>query len=98
MCHVCERLGIVIEGPPRGLIEQENAEGEYLDRKEQEYYAALLAQGIPTPKAPRKHLRYEGVCKVVAESAPSYDGAPTFGCLGDLCVIPRCRLKQQRLL
>ncbi|KAK4044234.1 hypothetical protein C8A01DRAFT_31547 [Parachaetomium inaequale] len=82
MCHVCERLGIAVEGPPPGLIEQENAEEEYLDRKKQEYYAALRAQGIPSPIAPRKHLRSRGPYKVVVEPAPSHDGAPTFAAWG----------------
>ncbi|KAH6838683.1 hypothetical protein B0I37DRAFT_439948 [Chaetomium sp. MPI-CAGE-AT-0009] len=78
MCYVCHRLGIVVEGPPPRLLEQENAEQEYLEQKQLEYYATRRAQGIPQPPAPRKVLRSTPTPKVVVEPAPSHDGAPTF--------------------
>ncbi|KAK4149733.1 hypothetical protein C8A00DRAFT_18623 [Chaetomidium leptoderma] len=74
MCRVCQRLGIVIEGPPPGLFAQEYAEQAYLEQKQLEYWAAREDH----PPAPRKHLRSQPTPKVVVEPAPSHDGAPTF--------------------
>lgn len=88
MCHVCERLGIVIDyPPPKTDEEREKEEAEEAAREEAEAqkreqeYLDLIAKGKPIPKAPRKRL-LSGTPpppnKVIVEPAPSHDGSPTF--------------------
>lgn len=60
MCHICKRLGIVMEQPTAEQLEKVAAEKEESERAwEQEQEAKvreLIANGLPLGKAPRKML------------------------------------------
>jgi len=85
MCHVCDRLRIVIERPSEEQLAKEAAEEEALQRaKDQEWEQEcldLVAQGKPLPRR-RKKLQPTAQrippSKVVVEPAPRHDGAPSF--------------------
>lgn len=81
MCHICDRLGIVIEVPSPEHLKKEAAEEEQLERareqKKEDEARELIAQGKPLPTAPRKVL-IPLRRKLVVEPAPSHDGAPSF--------------------
>ncbi|KAL2130242.1 hypothetical protein VTI74DRAFT_6719 [Chaetomium olivicolor] len=86
MCHVCSRLGIVIDYPPPKSdkqIEKEAAEEaareEAENQKREQEYLDLIAQDKSIPKAPRKQVStFVPPTKVVVEPTPSHDGTPTF--------------------
>ncbi|KAG7291438.1 hypothetical protein NEMBOFW57_001457 [Staphylotrichum longicolle] len=86
MCHICQRLGIKIDYPPPKTAEEiekeaaeEAAQEEAEDRKREQEYLELVAQGKPIPQPPRKQLGPpKPPTKVIAEPAPSHDGTPTF--------------------
>ncbi|KAH6843500.1 hypothetical protein B0I37DRAFT_384611 [Chaetomium sp. MPI-CAGE-AT-0009] len=78
MCHICRRLGIVVQSPPPEVVAAQEAEEEAQERRFEEELARLRAEGKPI-QAPRKQLPGSiPPTKVVVEPAPSHDSAPTF--------------------
>jgi hypothetical protein len=81
MCHICDRLGIVIEVPSPEQLKKEAAEEEQLERareqKMEDEARELITQDKPLPTTPRKVL-IPLRRKLVVEPAPSHDGAPSF--------------------
>ncbi|KAK4097656.1 hypothetical protein N658DRAFT_526853 [Parathielavia hyrcaniae] len=78
MCHICRRLGIVLQSTPPEVIQMREKQEELYYRAKAEKQAKLHAQGISLP-APRKRLGGRSLpIKVVVEPAPNHDDSPTF--------------------